>query len=200
MSSSQQRRQLMPRFQPCVFAATIIALCWLAMQAVHELGHVLGAVLTGGEVERVVLFPLELSRTDVAPNPHPAVVVWLGPIVGCVVPFGIFMRHASQLDVHAANRSILRGLFVCVANGAYIGVGSLTLVGDCGEMVRSGAPPWVLWLFGAVTIPVGLYQWHVLGSVRDFFDRPAAVSWRANGVALGVLAAVVAIECRLSPR
>jgi hypothetical protein len=41
---------------------------------------------TGGTVERVVLHPLSISRTDVSPNPHPVAVVWLGPIVGSVVP------------------------------------------------------------------------------------------------------------------
>lgn len=51
------------------------ALCWLAMQAVHELGHFLGAVVSGGRVNQVVLHPLMISRTDVQPNPSPALVV-----------------------------------------------------------------------------------------------------------------------------
>jgi predicted Zn-dependent protease len=37
---------------------------WLGMQAVHELGHVLGAWWTDGDVSRVVLHPLSISRTD----------------------------------------------------------------------------------------------------------------------------------------
>lgn len=45
------------------------------MQAIHECGHVLGAWLTGGQVARVVLNPLTLSRTDLAENPRPLVVV-----------------------------------------------------------------------------------------------------------------------------
>ena len=63
-----------------VFIASLLALSWLAMQAIHELGHVVGALATGGSITRVVLHPLQISRTDVLPNPQPGVVVWLGPI------------------------------------------------------------------------------------------------------------------------
>src|SRR3954454_20608537 len=59
---------------------------WLGMQAVHESGHVLGAWLTGGQVARVVLYPLTISRTDLIHNPRPLVVVWAGPWVGVLVP------------------------------------------------------------------------------------------------------------------
>jgi hypothetical protein len=47
-----------------------IGLSWLAMMAIHEFGHVLHALVSGARVERVVLHPLAISRTDVSPNPH----------------------------------------------------------------------------------------------------------------------------------
>jgi hypothetical protein len=56
------------------------------MQAVHELGHVLGAMATGAEVTRVVLWPWTISRTDVTNNTRPLVVAWAGPIVGIALP------------------------------------------------------------------------------------------------------------------
>ena len=43
------------------------------MMALHELGHVVGAVPTGGSIECVVLHPMSFSRTDVSPNLHPAI-------------------------------------------------------------------------------------------------------------------------------
>jgi hypothetical protein len=61
-----------------VIVATLYA-CWLGMQGVHELGHCIGAWLTGGRVERVVLHPFAISRTDLAYNPHPLLVAWLAP-------------------------------------------------------------------------------------------------------------------------
>ena len=60
---------------------------WLAMQAIHEFGHVIGVWLTGGEVARVVLHPLELSRVELTQNPNPLAVVWTGPLFGVAIQF-----------------------------------------------------------------------------------------------------------------
>ena len=69
------------------------------MQAVHELGHVIGAWATGAEVKRVVLTPSTISRTDVVNNLHPLVVVWAGPMVGAALPILLWLLarlHAYQ--------------------------------------------------------------------------------------------------------
>jgi hypothetical protein len=50
--------------QVVLIASTVLA-SWLGMQAAHELGHVIGALATGGQVVQVVLNPLTISRTDV---------------------------------------------------------------------------------------------------------------------------------------
>ena len=52
----------------------------------HELGHIAAAVVSGGSVRQVVLYPLTFSRTDVEPNPHPLLVVWAGPIFWALLP------------------------------------------------------------------------------------------------------------------
>ena len=54
--------------------------------------------------------------------------------------------------------------FCLIANGLYIGVGSLERVGDCGEMLRHGSQLWQLWLFGAIAAPIGLGLWHGQGA------------------------------------
>ena len=54
---------------------------------------------------------------------------------------------------------------VClIANGAYLAFGSFDHVGDCGEMLRHGSALWQLWLFGAITMPLGLCLWHRQGT------------------------------------
>ena len=53
--------------------------------------------------------------------------------------------------------------FCLLANGLYIGVGSFDRIGDCGDMLRHGSEPWHLWLFGALTAPLGLWLWHHQG-------------------------------------
>jgi hypothetical protein len=75
----------------------------LGMQVMHELGHVLGAWLTGGEVWRVVLHPLSISRTDLGANPHPLAVVWAGPMLGVAIP-GLLWGAAAGLQTAWSRR------------------------------------------------------------------------------------------------
>jgi hypothetical protein len=135
---------------------------WLGMQAVHELGHVVGAWVTGGKVAKVVLYPLTISRTDLAENPHPLVVVWCGPILGVVLPMILWGLAASFVMPGAFVLRFFAG-FCLIANGAYIAFGSFDRAGDCETMLQNGSALWQLWLFGLVTVPLGLLLWHRQG-------------------------------------
>ena len=188
----------MQRFHQLVLVVSLLALCWFAMMAVHEFGHVVGALATGGTVERVVLYPLTISRTDVAPNPNPAIVVWLGPILGCVIPLVIW-RIIPRRYLVARNVTRFFAGFCLLANGAYIAIGSFDGVGDCGEMLKHGSPLWTLLLFGAVTIPIGFYVWHRLGSVRQFLADPSLVDPILAYTLLGGLLIMLTLEFFISP-
>jgi len=177
--------------QVVLIGSTILG-SWLGMQAIHECGHVLGARVTGGRVARVVLHPLTISRTDVAENPRPLIVVWSGPVFGVVLPLLLWGIAATA---HAPWAFVLRFFagFCLLANGLYIGVGSFDRVGDCGEMLRNGSDPWQLWLFGAITAPVGLWLWHRqgphfgMGSAKGQVNHAAAYGSLAVCLALLVL-------------
>ena len=78
--------------------------------------------------------------------------------------------------------------FCLIANGAYLAIGSIDGIGDAGEMLRHGSAPGQLWLFGAITVPAGLWLWHRQGPC--FGLGPAQGQVRA-GVALGSLIACV---------
>src|SRR6266481_7481753 len=78
------------RIPQILLIGTFIPFCWLAMQVVHELGHVLLAWATKGEVTKVALHPLIISRTDLSENPRPLAVVWGGPILGCLISLAAF--------------------------------------------------------------------------------------------------------------
>jgi hypothetical protein len=96
---------------------------WLGMQAAHESGHVLGALLTGGEIATVVLHPLTISRTEMIDNPHPSVVVWAGPLAGVMLPlilWGLF----GVTGVPGAFVARFFAGFCLITNGAYLGAGS----------------------------------------------------------------------------
>lgn len=189
----------MQRFHQLLFIFSTLALSWYAMMAVHELGHVVGAWVTGGNVNRVVLHPLSISRTDVSPNPRPAVVVWLGPIVGCLLPIGL-------LTVVPRSRTALRTIaqffagFCLVANGAYISIGSFGHIGDCHEMHRTGTPNWVMLSFGLVTVPIGLLLWHRLGSPREFLANPTNVTPTITWMTVAALVAALTMQLCFSPR
>jgi hypothetical protein len=135
---------------------------WLGMQAAHELGHVLGAWITGGEVATVVLYPLRISHTEMIDNPHPLIVVWAGPLVGVLLPLIVWGVLVATRASTAFLARFFAG-FCLIANGAYLGVGSIFGAGDCGEMLRQGSSVWVLRTFGAVAVPLGFWLWNGQG-------------------------------------
>jgi hypothetical protein len=151
------------RLHQCILIVSVLLGSWLGMQAVHESGHILGALLTGGRVARVVLHPLAISRTDLEYNPRPLFVVWAGPVFGTVLPLALWIVGAGLQMPGAFVLRFFAG-FCLIANGAYIAGGSFAGVGDCGEMLRQGSALWQLWLFGTVTVPAGLWLWHGQGS------------------------------------
>jgi hypothetical protein len=162
------------------------------MQAVHESGHVLGALVSGGTIKQVVLYPLTISRTDLAANPAPLFVVWAGPSFGILFPVLVW-GIATALRMTGAFVLRFFAGFCLIANGAYIGVGSFDGIGDCGEMLRHGSNRWQLWLFGAITVPVGLWLWHRqgqnfgLGAAAGNVNPRVAYSTLAGALSLLVL-------------
>jgi hypothetical protein len=145
-----------------LYLVVVVVLCWIWMQGIHELGHVLAAAATGGHVTHVVWHPTAISRTDVAPNPSPLFVCWSGPVFGAVVPW-----LAAWLDRGRSEwQTVLRFFagFCLLANGAYLSIGSIDRVGDAGDLLRLGASPAQLWCVGIVFLAVGLWIWHRLGS------------------------------------
>ena len=189
----------MSRIHQGLLIGTFLPLCWLAMMAAHELGHIVGAAATGGKVEKVVLHPLTISRTDVSPNPHPLFVAWGGPFVGVFLSLAILLAAKVGRFKWAYLVQFFAG-FCLIANGAYIGIGTFGKIGDAGEMLRHGSPMWPLWLFGAVCFPLGLYLWNRLGP--NFGLGPAAgkVDHRAAYASCLLLLLTVLAELALSSR
>lgn len=183
----------MNRLPQLILISSTLLGSWLWMQAIHEFGHVLGAQLTGGKVERVVLHPLTISRTDLSENPHPLVVVWLGPLFGIAIPSALW---GVATLLRWEGRFVLRffAAFCLLANGLYIGIGSIHGVGDCGEMLRYGSDRWQLWLFGSITAPLGLVLWHGQGSHFGFAASQGRVDRRVTVVSAVVCAALIVVE------
>jgi len=187
------------RLQQVVLIASTVLGSWLGMQAVHEFGHVCGAWATGGQVARVVLYPLTISRTDLGYNPSPLLVVWAGPVIGIAIPLLLWAAAAAARLPGAFVLRFFAG-FCLLANGVYIGVGSFARIGDCGEMLLHGSRLWQLWLFGAATAPAGLWLWHRqgphfgLGPAKERVDPAVAYGSLLACVGLLVLGFIVGGE------
>jgi hypothetical protein len=168
--------------QGVLIASTLVA-SWLGMQAVHECGHVLGALASGGAVKRVVLHPLTISRTDLALNPDPLLVVRAGPAFGVLFPIALWGALAA---LKVPGSFVLRFFagFCLIANGAYIAIGSFEQVGDCGEMLRHGSQMWQLWLFGGIAMPLGFWLWHRQGPKFGLGSANGNVELRVTYIAL----------------
>lgn len=173
----------MSRTPQAILILSMLAGSWLGMQAVHELGHVLGALMTGGRVARVVLHPTTISRTELVTNPSPLIVVWGGPVFGALAPLLLWLL-AAALRMRGAYVLRFFAGFCLIANGLYIAVGSFDGVGDCGEMLRHGSQRWQLWLFGAATTPFGFWLWHGQGPHFGFAPANGQVD---RGVAYATL-------------
>jgi len=182
----------MKRLWQALFIATFLLFCWLAMQTVHELGHVFAAWLSGAVVVKVVLHPLAFSRTDLAQNPSPLFVVWAGPVVGAIAPV---IAYAVARVLRCPMVFLFRFFagFCLLANGVYIAAGSALRVADAGDMLRLGSPRWALVLFGLVCVPVGLYLWHGLGADFGLGEAKGKIDRRATVVSASLLVGMVVL-------
>ena len=184
----------MSRLPQILLIVTFIGFSWLAMQVVHESGHVLVARLTGAEVTKVALHPLIMSRTDVAENPHPLAEVWGGPIVGSLLPLLVFALAALFRLPGVYLLRFFAG-FCLISNGVYIGIGHFLAEGaDPWVMMENGSPRWLLVLFGAVAFPLGLYFWHRQGPYFGLGGAKGKVDSRAAFISAALFVALTGAE------
>jgi hypothetical protein len=176
-------------FQFLLIVSTL-GLSWLGMMIVHEFGHALFAWLSGGIIAKVVLGPLEFSRTELQRNPHPLFVAWGGALVGVALPLlvaGIsrFLRWPGWYIVQ-----FFAG-FCLIANGIYLGVVCfIPNAADPGDMMREGSPQWLLILFGILAFPLGIFLWNGLGTHFGLAKWPRTVG---RGEALATFACFVVL-------
>jgi hypothetical protein len=161
--------------------AVLFYMTWLGMMAVHELGHVLHAQISGASVSRVSLPLVGFSQTFFRFNPHPHFVVWGGPLWGSILPVGLWLITPHRWQLPRRVIQFFAG-FCLIANGAYLGVGWTMGVGDAGDLRSYGTPIWVMIGFGAIAMTAGLFMWHLLGvpSEQSVAQPPSAVIERSS--------------------
>lgn len=189
----------MVRLYQITLIVSTLALCWLGMQFVHETGHVLTAWGSGERVNRVVLHPLTISRTDATHDRHPLLVIWGGPILGTLLPLCVLAVTRSVRSHWSFLLQFFAG-FCLISNGAYLGVGSFEGMGDAGDLLRFGVSRWTLIAFGLVCVPTGFLLWHGIGPHFGLGEAKGRVDRRTALATLGLLLAVVLIEILVGSR
>jgi hypothetical protein len=157
------------------------------MMCLHELGHIIDAVLSRGRVTHVVLNPLAFSRTDVSPNPHPAFVAWGGVTWGSVLP------ALAWLPVRGARLGFLARFlagFCLIVNGAYFASAAVMRVGDTEDLLRADQPLWAIVGIGLLLAATGTRLWNGLG---PSFSRPPRGALRTTAAAFGLLLTAMAL-------
>ena len=189
----------MQRFFQAVLVASLLALSWLGMMLVHELGHLCSALVTGGVVQQVIFHPLCFSETQIDPNPSPLIVVWAGPTMGSLLPVALWLVAATARLSLTYFFAFFAG-FCLIANGAYVGLGAFAHVADAGEMLRLGSPPWILWSFGILTGVAGFWLWHQVSPKFGFGAEPDTISSRVSFVALSIAISAIILAAAFGNR
>ncbi|MFI4883040.1 MAG: M50 family metallopeptidase [Phycisphaerales bacterium JB064] len=162
---------------------------WYLMMLVHESGHVLAAWCTGGRVSQVVWHPLAFSRTDLSQNPNRLIVVWGGPAFGVALPAAFWLVARVAVAKASVHLRAFAG-FCLLANGAYLATAIIIPVGDTQELLKLGAPAWLVSGVGLLAFGAGLVCWH--GQGRKFWLHGDKVTMRHVALSCGALLVVVA--------
>ncbi|MGH7140718.1 MAG: M50 family metallopeptidase [Pirellulales bacterium] len=181
--------------RPFLFVLTALAASWLGMTALHELGHVLNAWLSGGRVTHVELPPRGLGHTEVSRNPSPRFVAWGGAL------WGSFLGAAPMLLVRRGELALWFARFFAgaclIANGVYLAVGCFigdpNGADDAHELLRHGAAAWQLVAFGVLTVAAGLTLWHRLGPRAGFMNASSLAGWKTVSAFAAFTAALLAV-------
>ena len=181
------------RLEQATLIGSFLIISWLAMQAVHELGHILAALVTGAEIIKVYLHPLIISSTEIGENPHPLIEVWAGPIAGALLPLVAFLL-AKAIRLPGLYLFRFFAGFCLIVNGVYIAFGPSNGGADTAIMLEHGSPRWVMVCFGLVTVPLGLYLWHRQGPYFGLGEAQGRVDRRATVTSVIMCLGLIVIE------
>ncbi|TWU24984.1 hypothetical protein Pla52o_12810 [Novipirellula galeiformis] len=132
------------------FFAILMLAAWCVMTTTHELGHLIGGWLSGGTLQHAELCPWRLPHSHFAPDPHPLITLWAGPLLGCAIPLAFALAIGKPSTWLVAN-------FCVLANGVYLALawysGAPFL--DTPRLLAAGASPLSIAAYCAVTIGWG---------------------------------------------
>lgn len=162
-------------------AAAALVACYvsfIAMEAVHEFGHVFHAWLTGTQVVDVSIPLLGFSATRVGAGNYETFIVAGGPTWGVAIPVlacGLAYFFAQNVPEPL---KFFAG-FCLIANGLYLALGCGLPATDAGKLVRMRFSIITLVGLGIFATAAGLLIWHRLTWLTFWRRKSAAGSDQA---------------------
>lgn len=149
-------------------ACLLLVVAWMTMLMTHELGHIFAGYASGATLVAHDLAPWRLPYCIHAPDPHPDITLWGGPILGVALPIGLACLWKRD-------EAALIGNFCLLANGCYIAVGFTTddRWVDTPRMLEAGVPQIHLIAYCFATIPLGYLRFRssMVGLLTEPTDR-----------------------------
>lgn len=138
----------MKTFQRFLIVLGVFVFAYNASTIIHELGHALTLVATGGEVDFIEVSPFSWSYAHYTSDPEPMATSWGGFLWETV--FGLFAFFVLWI---AKSRLSLFGVVLAIASlagtGIYMLVGAVLRIGDSAALIRMGVPPSALIVIGS---------------------------------------------------
>ena len=130
-----------------------VPLFWYPMSIVHELGHVISASINKCSNISVIWRYYIFSETLRDGSAHPIIDICSGPIMGIVIPVGLWLMTLR----YPMTWFMKWFMAVCLlGNGLYIGLGPLLDGGDGSQLIELGIAPIWLYVCGFTVSCVGL--------------------------------------------
>ena len=188
----------------CALIAVWLPFCWLAMQLLHELGHLVAAWWFGVGVTQFHFGLLTVSCTMLNESGQTRTtllaVTWAGPLGGMTSPLVIWGIAALLRFREAFLARFLAG-FCLAANGSYL-LGGLFFPADGytdpGVLLAHGAMRWQLVTVGIIGMVSGFLLWNRQGCHFGIGQTPRPVRWQSVAVSAVCLAGMIgfALLCR----
>lgn len=190
--------RLNERFHQALLIASTFGVSWMAMMFVHNVGHLIYAWASGGDVNYWPFHPLAFFACPrLSNNPSPLLVLWGGPIWGCALPL-LMLWLVRAVAPSQSYLALFFGGFCLVANGCHLAAGALYPFGDAARLLQWGVPDWALLLFGLPTTVAGLGLFHGLGPRFGLGTARGRVDKRTARVMFVALVTIASTELALA--
>ena len=155
-------------FQQMLIVLGIFVFSYNLSNLIHESGHALNAVLTGGSLNKITMSPLSWCYAWTSGG-NRIFVIWGGFLWQTIVPTVILLLlwcFKSRLSLYA----LFLVLVSFAESGIYMITGAVAGIGDGGNLVRYGIPPFILLTVGSILLlcclPLSLPMGVLLGIER----------------------------------